>query len=556
MFFKFEFRSIEREAGPLSVNIHVDKVVVWKDAVRFGCQAGLFVTMTSAADLSRTIGRRVLVEKECVTYKWLALECGISVTSAKHALAEFLKRGEGKSEADFAKAMYLVSGKPKVEEPCEQNRGEGGADPADDPVSTGEDGSTATTRESSESASQVCNASAISHKMILVSGENLEKAKAGFESIVSQHVYSVQPRELEASAVHNALAAVNRIKVQELASEDSESSESNLLRNGISAISFKAGPIAARHRVAAVAPRPIQGKSSNSANNLKAKGAIQGAFKNMGKGGKATNSKSFFANATKKAQAKPQKSTTSPAAAKKDEQAAANVESNSAPVPNDEEDEIEFDSKSKSIKRVSTGDSHNTKASSPIKKQKLAQPKRRNVIDSDDDDDDEEMSDAPKDCEAERMAQARKQVSEEELKEKERQKEERRAAKKAEQKRLKEAAELEKKERALEALGVKKAETSAETSNAGAEQSGGKKKTRRVKQTRKIMKEVVDEEGFMVTQEETIEEWVEVEVEGKTPTPKQSLGSPSKASPAPTKTSVKKPSTNGKMSSFFKKKQK
>uniref|UniRef100_A0A7S2RTZ9 DNA polymerase delta subunit 3 n=1 Tax=Mucochytrium quahogii TaxID=96639 RepID=A0A7S2RTZ9_9STRA len=121
------------------------------------------------------IERLVLVDQQCVTYKWLAYEYHMPMDEAKRILGEFAQSQE-KAKNTAIKVSYLLSGKTKDSD--------------------------------------------ISHRVAVVSGDKLAKKRETMDSIVSLHVFSVQPRSMK--DVVTAITNTNTKKLGELTTDDGE----------------------------------------------------------------------------------------------------------------------------------------------------------------------------------------------------------------------------------------------------------------------------------------------------------------------------------------------
>eukprot|EP00514_Thraustochytrium_sp_LLF1b_P011909 CAMPEP_0184546482 /NCGR_PEP_ID=MMETSP0199_2-20130426/4980_1 /TAXON_ID=1112570 /ORGANISM="Thraustochytrium sp., Strain LLF1b" /LENGTH=490 /DNA_ID=CAMNT_0026940893 /DNA_START=431 /DNA_END=1903 /DNA_ORIENTATION=- len=481
----------------------------------------------------------VLVDQQCVTFKWLAYEKQTSMEAAKALLAEFVAKHTDSSKVD---ATYLITGHIK--------------------------GSTD------------------SHSVCVVSASKLNQVRSSMDRITSEHVYSVQPAAVPDTST--ALWNKTNEKLIEMIEGNDEDS-SSLLENKLSSISLSQKSVVGQKRVLPPAPPKNVPVMSSNASNRQAK--VEDAYKHVqGTGGKKkTSAMSFFQKHSKpKAKKEPNEpkveatnrtppatseSTSMPEPKIKSEKAlteAASSKHETAAQPvameqhSDSEDEMEFDEPSPVQSKPSQQSPATTKRkvkdephTSETGTKEPLPAKKAKVLDSDDES--EEDEDEATKAEIARVEAERKELEAELEAEKARKKEERRLAAKAEREEELREKKRQAKERGMQALGIAKTSQTPQT-------PAGQKKTRMVKRQKKVTQETEDEDGFLVVKEVIVEEEVEEEIPESELT--ASHADKKKSSPlasqssAKSKTSAAKsqsqsqsqPSKQGKLSMFFKKK--
>jgi len=411
--------------------------------------------------------RLLLVDRQCVTYKWLSYEFQISMSKAKEILGQLLKQKGHNGEFD---AVYLVSGEAI------------GADPG-------------------------------SHVVRLVTSEGLDEALLSMKSILSKHVYSLQPN----STVKSPLLwnKDNEKLIQLVALDDQE-----FLENKFGSVIFNGmGKVGSRRVTTAPSDVGINFKNPEK--------TVCPLSKTGGKEKRKVTASAFFG----------QRKTSSNPSEKKQKTETSKPSKASPKKTRVEDTEIEIDNNSSSTQKKSEvlaqvkspvvnneDEAYLSDARSTKSAQMTTKKKKARVIDSDDEEEESE--------EKKIFEKRKKELEMDEEAEKERIKQAKKEVKKAEKEMEKKVALQQKKADSLERLGISV--------------QSGEKRTRIVKKKKTISQTVEDDEGFLVVKQIIVEEDVEEEIPE---VPVAIL--PTAKIPSPTKTVPKK---QGTLSMFFKKK--
>ncbi|GBG33618.1 DNA polymerase delta subunit 3 [Hondaea fermentalgiana] len=531
-------------------------------------------------DLQSEIERLVLVDDQCVTYKWLAYERGMAMKDAQEALRQFAAQRSDETKKRSV-VTYLVTGRSK--------------------------------------------SSKVAHNVKIVREDKLEAVKAKMDVVLATHIYAVQPAvDTDTST---ALANTTHAKVCDLLNSD-DSVSKDLIENRLGAVSFSGrGGIGSRRVVAEPRRNKVFTRPAGEGPSF-----VAPAFKRMNsKGTKKISSKDFFKQKKPAASTGPatkekekekkmdatensdtpsasslrasdelsEKSSLSPFSNKNNTTANNNNNNNKKKVNSDPASE----STKKTARSLDDGDDKETEA--PRKKKKLK------VLEDDSDEDEFELDDAVQDQnvnskknskeasnksekdtvagsdektitkklsaqepderidqdgdhqladaedsenDADRVARQREALANEEAETRAKEKAEKREAEREanrlarqERKRKEEEAA---KAKARERLGVQISKPGAQT---GA--------TRKVKKRRVVKETVEDDEGFLVVRERVIEEEVDEPIPESISSASSSDKKEAKGAATSTKTSTsktaKKPGTKPKqltLSSMFKKK--
>jgi len=523
-------------------------------------------------ELVGELERLVLVDDQCVTYKWLAYEFRVSMAFAKQVLAEFVKKTKSR---DKVRVTYLVAGSGK-----------------------------GSTRQ---------------HHVKVVVEESLKDELAKLDEVTSKHVYSVQPK-VEGSDLGATMWNTTNGKVVKLFEENKE----DVLSNRLGEVEFKEVGKIGKKRIGLL---PETGNTNADVKQSSKQLESSRAFKSMsGKTKRKISAADFFQkkpskkeNKKKKEEGKEKvdegvekkeaiependgkgkvsrylssnKSVSQDDANKdaaitgkeenedesnenkrteednrvrkedeeEDEDEAENEQSDegegepgSAPPEtrsakrgkrkkasessddeDEEEEEFELDDVVVPARAKQKTEEEKTKET-PAKRKK----RRKNIIESDSDSDEEAQENLGDD-----LSQGTLERKREEDAERERKKQARREAAKKTRLERKKAEEEESKIRGMERLGIQKKEKRPRG------ESKSRKRTRIVKRPRTIKEEVEDEEGYLVIRERVIEEEVEEEIPDEGEVDTKNPLKPEKQSLVGDRTKKQ-----GTMSMFFKKK--
>ncbi|KAJ5121524.1 uncharacterized protein N7515_009485 [Penicillium bovifimosum] len=143
------------------------------------------------------LAENVLNERRPVTYRSLSRALKVHANRAKHLLFEF-HRSENAKKPQTVHATYVISGFQKAPEPAPTN---GHADDEDETMQSSPYLPSSMPNQDTDSAS------IRTAFIVLVREEDLEDAKATFQSISTIHVYSLEPTALPDL---NALVDANR----------------------------------------------------------------------------------------------------------------------------------------------------------------------------------------------------------------------------------------------------------------------------------------------------------------------------------------------------------
>ncbi|KAL4931941.1 uncharacterized protein BDV17DRAFT_280014 [Aspergillus undulatus] len=164
----------------------------------------------AVADYKKYLAENVFSERRTVTYRSLGRALRVHSTIAKQILYDF-HRNENAKKPSSVNATYVLTGTPKAPEPATNGAAANGNDDADDIVPN----SPYISSSMSDQDGPVDQFSVSA--VLLAREEDLEDAKATFESISSVYIYSLQPAVLQDL---NVLTDVGREMLVNHAQED------------------------------------------------------------------------------------------------------------------------------------------------------------------------------------------------------------------------------------------------------------------------------------------------------------------------------------------------